>query len=341
MEYDFEKIESADVEMYYKDGSRFTILLTENNTPLANRTVQFTINGNTYNRTTNDEGYASIAINLNSGMHNITTKYNNLSTTNTITIKSTIEGKNLTKIYRNYTQYYATFYNQKGEALANENITFNINGVFYTRTTNENGTAKLNINLNQGTYIITAINPNTTEQHTNTITVLPKIQENKDLTKYYRNASQYRVKIVDNQGNPAKAGQNITFNINGVYYTRTTNSEGYAQLNINLQPGKYTITAEYDGCRVSNKIKVLPVLKAEDIKMKYQDGTQFKATLVDGQGKPYANQQVSFNINGVYYTRNTDENGTAKLNINLIPGKYIITSSYNGLNIANTIKIES
>ena len=46
------------------------------------------------------------------------------------------------------------------------------------------------------------------------------------------------------------------------------------------------------------------------------------------------------NINGVFYNRTTDENGIARLNINLQAGEYIITTSYNACNIANTIKVE-
>ena len=75
--------------------------------------------------------------------------------------------------------------------------------------------------------------------------------------------------------------------------------------------------------------------------MKYRDGTKFVATLVDGQGKPFAGQTIQFNINGVFYNRVTDSSGQAKLNINLQAGKYIITSSYNGANIANTITISA
>ena len=341
IKYDLVKIESSDLEMYYKDGSRFIIRLTENGTALSNKTVQFIINGNPYKRTTNNEGYANIAINLNSGIHNITTRYNNISTTNTITIKSTIEGNDLAKIYKNDTQYYATFYNSKGKPLQNMKITFNINGVMYERNTKENGQAKLNINLAAGTYIITATNPENGEQHSNTITVLSKIQENKDLTKYYKNASQYIVKIVDSKGNPVKAGQKVTFNINGVFYERYTNESGQVKLNINLQPGEYIITAEYEGCKVSNKIKVLPTLKASDLTKKYGTKTPFEATLIDGKGKVQTNAKITFNINGVFYTRTTNENGIAKLNINLMPGEYIITSSYNGANIANKVKIEA
>ena len=118
-------------------------------------------------------------------------------------------------------------------------------------------------------------------------------------------------------------------------------ANGIAKININFQPGDYVITAEYKGCVASNNIKVLPILNATDINMKYRDGTQFKATLVDGQGKPYAGQSVTFNVNGVFYNRQTDGTGTARLNINLMPGEYIITSSYNGSSIANTIKISA
>ena len=112
------------------------------------------------------------------------------------------------------------------------------------------------------------------------------------------------------------------------------------KININLLPGDYIITAEYEGCAASNKIKVLPILKASDLTKKYGTKTPFEATLLDGEGKPLKNTNMIFNINGVFYTRTTDENGIAKLNINLMPGEYIITSSYNGADIANKVKIE-
>ena len=335
-------IEAPDVTKYYKGPERFVVTVTDClGTPVANKTVSITINGVTYNRTTDEKGTASMALGLNSGEYNVTAAVDNNTVDSIVTILPTVNGTDVVKVFRNATQYYATFLDSEGNYLKDgTTVNFNINGVMYERKVSGNyGMARLNINLEQGTYIITAINPVTGENAANNITVLPNIVNNTDLVKYYRNDSQYYVTIIGDDGNPVGANETVIFNINGVMYERTTNENGTARLNINLQPGDYIITAMYNGCNVANNITVLPVLSAQDVTMTYKDGTQFKANLVDGQGKPLADTNVTFNINGVFYNRATDANGVAALNINLMPGEYIITSSYNGTNIANTIKI--
>jgi hypothetical protein len=199
----------------------------------------------------------------------------------------------------------------------------------------------MNINLNPGTYILTAINPLSGEQHTTKITVLPSIVENHDLTKYYKNASKYTLRVLGDNGKPVGEGVAVKLNINGVFYTRTTNASGYMSMNINLPPGTYTVTAEYNGLRASNTIRVLSTLQTRDLSMRYKDGSKFEAKILDGQGRPYAGQTVSFNINGVFYQRVTGDDGVARLSINLIAGEYIITSMFNGLNAANKVTISS
>ena len=216
----------------------------------------------------------------------------------------------------------------------------NINGVFYTRKTNSDGIVKLNLNLVPGVYVLTVTNPITDENAANTVTILSRLVENNDLVKYYRNASRYSVKVLDDRGSPM-AGADVTFNINGVFYNRLTNSDGVASLAINLNPGKYIITAQYGDSKVSNSITVLTIIKANDITMNYRDGTKFRATILDGYGNPYPDQVITFNINGVFYSRITDSNGIANLNINLQAGKYIITTMFNGLSASNTIIIKS
>ena len=333
-------IETYDVDMYYKDGTRFSAnSYDENENPLSNTQTIFSLNGVNYTRQNNENGRASLAINLNSGKYDITTTVKEKSVHNTINIRSTIESDDVVKIFKNSTQYYAKFLDTNGDALKNTAVTFNINGVFYTRTTNENGTAKLNLNLEQGKYILTAINPINNEQKSNKIIILSQITNNNDVVKYYRNATKYSVTILEKNGKTAGSGHEVEFNINGVFYYRQTDVQGIASLNLNLGPGDYIITAQYDGCFVSNKIKILSTLTGYDILMEYQDGTKFKVYLVDNIGNPAAFEKVNFNINGVFYTRTTNENGIASLNINLQPGEYIITSEHNDLRISNIIKI--
>ena len=268
-------------------------------------------------------------------------KYDSANATQTIEVVSPVEtivAENLTKIEKAPDKFVAKFSDKDGKALANTKVTFAINGGTYTRTTDANGEASFAINLPAGTYTMVTTNPVTGETKENSITVLSRFAENNDLVKYFRNASQYVVKVLGDDGKPA-VGEVVTFNINGVFYNRTVNASGYVKMNINLNPGDYVITAEYKGCKVSNNIKVLPVLTGKDLTKKFGEPGQFEATLVDGQGKAYANQQIEFNINGVFYKRTTNANGVAKLNINLQPGVYIITSTYGQAAISNKVTV--
>ncbi len=339
-------LEAENVVMYYKDGTRFAVVLKDiNGNPLANMNVTISINGRDYVKQSDENGTASLGLNLESKNYTVVTtfggnsKYFGTRSNNTVSILSTLLSKDIVKYYRNGTQFYATVLDFKGNPLANTTVTFNINGVFYNKTTDENGTAKLNIWLRPGKYIITIFNLVTGEQAGNNVTVLSKIVENYDLVKYYKNASKFSVKILDSQGYPVE-GTIVTFNINGVFYYKETDSNGIASLAINLRPGKYVITTMYGQYDVGNNVTVLPTLQTSDLKMKYLDGSAFNARVVDGQGNPLANQIVTFNVNGVFYNKVTNDEGIASLNIRLMKGEYIITSIYNGFETGNTIKIQ-
>ena len=328
------------LEKYYGGSEKLNATLKDGaGNPIANKTITFTINGQKYNRTTNSNGIASLAINLRPGVYDVTTMYDNMSVYSNVVVKTTIESKDLVKMYQNGTQFFATFLGTDGKPLANNTkVTFNINGVFYTRQTNENGVARLNINLRPGEYILTAINPVNSESEGFNITVKSLI-ESSDLTKHYRNDSKFEVKIYNKDGTLA-INKNVTFNINGVFYNRITDSNGVARLNINLRPGNYIITTIFEGLTIGNNINVLPTLVTSDLSMKYLDGSKFTAQTLDGQGNPLTNQNVSFNINGVLYQKVTDKEGIASLNITLLAGEYIITSYWNDFQVGNTIKID-
>lgn len=329
-----------DVEMYYHDGTKLIIKLTDKTgKALANKNVTVTINGVTMNRVTDEKGIVAMSINLVSNIYNVTTCYmeDNITVNSILNVKSTISSSDIVKIFRNETQYSAKFVDAKGNLLTNANVTFNINGVFYTKTTNDKGIAGLNIRLYPGNYIITAINPVNGEQIGNKVIVKPNIADNKELVKYFRNASQYSVKLLNNDGSVAVEGEKVVFNINGVFYTKATNASGIATLNINLNPGKYIVTAIYKECMVSNNITVLPTVIAKDGNI--TQGNSFVATVVDGCGNPLANQSVTFNINGVFYNKVSNDKGKASLNIRLNPGEYIISTYCNDCVISNRILV--
>ena len=337
-------LDVSDVEMFYHDGTRLIAKLTDfQGKPIVNATIYFSINGVTYAKTTDANGTASMGLNLDSNVYPVTVTYNGsafyskISKNITVTINSSIIADDLVKMYQNATRFYAKFMGSDGKVLANTQVKFNIHGVFYTKTTNNDGVADLGIMLRPGNYILTAYNPVTGEQQGFNITVKSLIVQN-DLTKYYMNASKFQATIYDKNGSLA-VNKNVTFNIHGVFYTRTTDENGVVSLGISLRPGEYVITTMYEGLDLGNTVTVLPTLVTHDLNMKYMDGSNFTAQTLDGQGNPLANQNVSFNVNGVFYHKVTDDNGFASLTIRLMSGKYIITSSWNDFQTGNNITI--
>ena len=337
-------LDVSDVEMIYHDGSRLIAKLTDfQGKPIVNATIYFSINGVNYAKTTDANGTASIGLNLESGAYPVIVAYNGsanyskISKNITVTINPSIIADDLVKMYKNDTKFSAKFLGSDGKVLADTPIKFNINGVLYSRITNNDGVGSLAINLRPGEYVLTAYNPVTGEQQGFNITVKSLIVQN-DLTKYYMNASSFQATIYDKNGSLA-VGKNVTFNINGVFYTRTTDENGVASLAINLRPGEYIITTIYEELDIGNNVVVLPTLVTSDLNMTYRDGSKFTAQTLDGQGKPLVNQNVTFNVNGRLYFKTTGDDGVASLTINLMSGKYIITSYWNDFQTGNTIII--
>ena len=294
-----------DVVMIYHDGTRLVAKLTDyQGRPIVNDIIYFTINGKTYAKTTDDNGTVSMGLNLDSKVYTATVSYNEsevyskISKNVTVTINPTVISEDLVKMYQNDTRFYVKFTDSTGKALTKTTVKFNIHGVFYTKKTDKDGVADLGIMLRPGEYILTAYNPVTGEEKGFNITVKSLIVQS-DLTKYYLNNSKFQATIYDKNGSLA-VGKNVTFNINGVFYTKITDSNGVVSLAINLRPGEYIITTMYEGLAVGNNIVVLPTLVTRDLNMTYGDGSNFTAQTLDGQGKPLANQNVTFNINGVF-----------------------------------------
>ena len=133
----------------------------------------------------------------------------------------------------------------------------------------------------------------------------------------------------------------VTFKIKGKKYYAYTDKKGYASLKVTQKPGTYTITAEYNGYKVSNKINVKSTIVTKDIKVKKSKTIKFKAKLLNSKGKILKNKKIKFKFKGKTYKVKTNKKGIAVLKITkkYKKGKYTVTSRYGKLSIKNKIRI--
>ncbi len=151
----------------------------------------------------------------------------------------------------------------------------------------------------------------------------------------------FTVKLLDENKNPI-VGKQVAFKVVGMTYIRTSDNNGIASLPINLAVGKYIISSEYNGHKVSNNIEVVKAASkidtqiiADDITGDSGEDLTYKIILKNKNSKLLSNQNINAEINGKTYVLKTNANGEAKLNVNLEKGVYDVTVKYNGNNIYN------
>lgn len=74
---------------FYKEW-KYRVRVLNNNQPVSNTIVKFTINGRTYDRTTDSDGWAFLTIHLNPGVYQITVESNGVTNTDTLVVKDYI-----------------------------------------------------------------------------------------------------------------------------------------------------------------------------------------------------------------------------------------------------------
>ena len=348
-------INSKDLTKYYKGPASFSAtFLDAQGKPLANKAVAFQIVGKTYNRTTDANGVASLAINLKPGTYDITSVIweTGESKNNAVKVLSTISSKDISKVYTDLRKFKAKFYNNDGTVMANTNVKFKINGKTYTQKTNSNGIASLSmVDLPKGTYKIVSYNLKDGLTKTNTVKVVTRCSSKLISSAYtFLTSGSKTIKVtLHNEFDYAPgAGKTVKFTVNGKTYTASTDSKGVASINLpSLAKGVYTVKYAFDGniyyepSSASNTVTIVSTKATEFAVVSgttygSRAGTPFKVKLTAG-GVPLAGKTVIIKLNNkVDYTRVTDKDGIASLAINLNAGKYSLDSSFAGDSFFNS-----
>lgn len=157
-------VNSNDLTMTYKDGNSFKAVLKDiNNKPVSNVAVFFKINNLNYSRRTDNDGVASLPINLNAGTYEIETKVAGVSKKNNVFVNKRVtrmEGTDINMRQGDSVSYQCAVYD--GNNRVSDKVEININGKRYIRSADNEGLYKLAINLPVGTYgVLAKYNGNT------------------------------------------------------------------------------------------------------------------------------------------------------------------------------------
>ena len=140
------KLSASNLSMLYTSGKYFKVRLTSDNQPLANKNVKITINGKTYSKTTDKNGYASIKISSPPKAYSVKAAYGNLTVTKKVTVKSIISAKNINaKKSAKTVKIKVTLKKVNGKYLKNKKVTLKFNKKTFKAKTNKKGVVTFTI----------------------------------------------------------------------------------------------------------------------------------------------------------------------------------------------------
>ena len=339
-------IKADDFETVCNSAALYSIqLLDQFSHPVNGREITFVIGDDVYHNVTDENGTAKIPIGLASSVYHITVsfkgdgEYFKSQNNSLISVKSSINLP-LATTYALNCDYEVYLLGRDGNPLKNASVTLTVNGRNYELLTDANGMAVFAIPFTSGNFNINVINPATGEISSQEITVVKRITQNSDMSFYYGNYPVYKVRVCADNGQ-YKSGLEVKFTLNKKVYYIKTDASGYASLKVSLAVGKYTVTAEYKGFKVSNKITVKTTLITKNKKVKKGKTVKFKAKLLNRNGKAMKGKKIKFKVKGKTYKAKTNKKGIATVKIrNLKVGKHKITSSYGKLKSTSLITVK-
>ena len=140
------KLTASNLSMLYTSGKYFKVRLTSDGQPLANKQVKITINGKTYTKTTDKNGYASMKISLAPKAYTVKATYGNVTITKKVAVKSIITAKNINaKRSAKTVKIKVTLKKVNGKYLKNKKVTLKFNKKTFKVKTNKKGVVTFTI----------------------------------------------------------------------------------------------------------------------------------------------------------------------------------------------------
>ena len=152
---------------YEKFTTQFSVTLTSNGTALASKPVTISLNKQTYDRVTDDNGTVTLNVKLTKGTYTATfsflgdENYTASNGTAKITVKSpyntklSVADKNINYRQGSKSVFIVRLLTTSGSAVKNQQVTFKVNGKTYTGKTDSKGYAQIFLSLKKGTHKVT------------------------------------------------------------------------------------------------------------------------------------------------------------------------------------------
>ena len=359
-----------DLNTYPNSNQEFTVVLKDTNgNPVAGESVTIKLNSKTYNPVTDKDGNAIIKVSIaKEGTYSAEVVYPGdevdyeasgaKASVNVKKQASKIISSNLNMIPKMAEDFSITLKDASGKVIANQKVTFTVNGKKYFKKTNGKGVAKVNLKFskNKKTYKINikfaGNDKYKAASKTNKITVKYSSKTAKlsvpSVTIPPKTSTTYKVTLKDGNGKGIK-GQKISVKINGKKYSKKTNSKGQVSVKVKFSSLKtYNVSASYGGSKIykkassTGKIKVAKTatkLTTPTVSILPNEAYTYTVTLKTSAGKALAKQKVTINFNGKTYTKTTDNKGQVKLSVNLADEKeYSVVANYKGTSIYKASK---
>jgi hypothetical protein len=354
-------------ELFYgKNNVLYVILQDSFGRALSGQKITFNISGNGKNQIitaiTDDYGRAGIIVNLPKGSYSVKAIfmgdgwYKKSESDGSFAIASIATNLTIETfiLYGKDNPFYIKLLDANGNVVANETIVLTIyrgnESQFFNLTTDENGIAGLMINLLPGTYKVSAYYKGddlyivSTDESDLVVKKVSTILKAEGTVIFNKNNNIYQIFLMDAYYRPL-SGELVKITIQNSNFSKTftalTNNEGIISLTLDLEPGNYLIIVEflenewYTYTTTSSTLIVTESFEKTNLTLNFtkEDDTLI-LYLTDSENNPIGNKTININIRGDDYnnlfTVKTNDEGIVRLPLNLKPGSYNVSYSFEG-----------